>query len=174
MKRFLSDWTLALVAAAVIVVALGWLSRDSPEPTLAPDFTIETLDGESFTLSDYRGQTVVVNFWGTWCPPCVAEIPEFSKYANEHPEVKVIGIAVRSGRSAVTKMKRDKGIVYDLAIAPKNAQVLDDYEMNSQQALFPTTFVIDGEGMIRSGRIERKLSYEELEELVVSASSSPD
>ena len=172
MKRFLSDWTLALVAAAVIVVTLGWLSRGSVEPELAPDFSIETIDGENFTLSEHRGQIVIVNFWGTWCPPCVAEIPEFSKFADDNPDVKVIGIAVRSGKTAVEKMRRDKGIVYDIAIAPKNAQVLSDYEMNSQRALFPTTFVIDAEGMIRSGRVERKLSYEELEELVEDASSS--
>jgi len=172
LKRFLSDWTLALVASAVIVVTLGWLSRSSSMPEEAPDFSIETLDGEEFSLSAHRGQVVVVNFWATWCGPCLGEIPHFSRFADAHPDVKIIGIAVKSPSKEVEKKNEEMGISYEVALASPKDPILDDYEMNKSRTVFPTTFVIDAEGNIIGGRIERALSYEELEEVVEKASNS--
>jgi thiol-disulfide isomerase/thioredoxin len=172
LKRFLSDWSLALVASAVIVLVLGWLSRSPSAPEEAPDFSIETTQGESFTLSDYRGKTVVVNFWATWCGPCLKEIPHFSRFATENPDVTIIGIAVKSNPSEVTALEKKHAISYDIAISSSKDSILADYEMNTSRTVFPTTFVINSEGQIIGGRIERSLSYEELEEVVARASRS--
>ena len=157
-----------MVAAAVIVVTLGWLSNRPPVPEDAPDFSIETIDGDTFSLADHKGGIVVLNFWGTWCPPCVKEIPEFNRFAQDNPNVTIIGVAVRDNLSNVTNMQRQKNITYPLALAQKNPQILQDYEMGSN-ALFPTTFVINANGMITSGRVEGGIDYETLADLVADA-----
>jgi thiol-disulfide isomerase/thioredoxin len=169
LKRFLSDWTLALVAAAVIVVVLGWLSRETSTPEVAPDFTIETTDGESFTLSSYRGKIVVVNFWATWCGPCLKEIPHFTEFAENNSDVQIIGIAVQSSAPDVAGLDQRYDITYPLSVTRKGDSVLDDYAMNQSNTVFPTTFVVNAEGKIVGGRIESSLSYNGLESLVAQA-----
>ncbi|RKN53334.1 TlpA family protein disulfide reductase, partial [Streptomyces klenkii] len=63
----------------------------------APDLTGETVDGEPLSLSDYRGQVVVLNIWGSWCPPCIAEADNFVRVANDTADqgVQFVGINTR-------------------------------------------------------------------------------
>ncbi|NIV39462.1 MAG: redoxin domain-containing protein, partial [Anaerolineae bacterium] len=70
---------------------------------LASDFTLETIDGTKVSLSDYRGDVVLVNFWATWCPPCRAEIPdlEAAYQARQGDGFVVLGINVEEPREAV-------------------------------------------------------------------------
>src|SRR5690625_3213867 len=58
----------------------------------APNFTLETLDGEEVKLSDYRGQKVLLNFWATWCPPCRAEMPDMQKYHEEDDDAVILAV----------------------------------------------------------------------------------
>jgi cytochrome c biogenesis protein CcmG, thiol:disulfide interchange protein DsbE len=62
----------------------------------APDFTLKTTDGETYTLSDLKGQAVLVNMWATWCPPCRAEMPAMEKVYNEYKDQGFIVLAVNN------------------------------------------------------------------------------
>ena len=84
----------------MIVFGFGW-EYFQPKPKLpefAPDFALVDLDGKTHRLESYRGQRVVLNFWASWCGPCISEIPAFSRFAEEHPEV--ISLHVRHSRVA--------------------------------------------------------------------------
>jgi thiol-disulfide isomerase/thioredoxin len=172
LKRFLSDWSLALIASAVIVVTLGWLSTRSSVPQEAPDFTVETTDEETLTLSELRGQVVVLNFWATWCGPCLNEIPHFSEFATKNPDVKIIGVAVKSKAADVAALDKKLDIAYPLVITKAKDAILDDYEMNKGNTVFPTTYVIDADGQIVGDPIKKSISYKELAEVVARASES--
>ena len=65
----------------------------------APDFTLESLDGGEISLSDFRGKTVIIDFWATWCPPCVRTLPTMSDVAAEYKDRGVEFFAVDIGET---------------------------------------------------------------------------
>lgn len=78
--------TLALALCA----ALPALAADAPAK---PELRIETLDGKTFNLADHKGNWVILNFWATWCSPCIKELPELSRFVSAHRNVRAIGLA---------------------------------------------------------------------------------
>lgn len=67
--------------------------------TPAPDFTVYDLDGNSHTLSEFKGKPVILNFWASWCGPCVSEMPEFQEFYNEYgEEIHFVLVNLTDGR----------------------------------------------------------------------------
>ena len=87
---------------------IKWLS----EGDVAPDFTVDLVGGETFTLSDYDDSTVFINFWATWCPPCRSSIPEVEKLYEEYKDNEdfiILGINMGEAKNEVEKfLKKNK------------------------------------------------------------------
>ncbi|MGC2047173.1 MAG: TlpA disulfide reductase family protein [Gallionella sp.] len=85
----------------------------------AADFVLEDIQGKTHRLADYRGKWVLVNFWATWCSPCLSEIPELSSLHSVHKDkdLQVIGIALQSeSRKEVADFAREHKISYPVVL----------------------------------------------------------
>ena len=109
----------------------------------AKDFVFKDMQGQVQRLSDYRGKWVLVNFWATWCPPCLAEIPDLVSLHNAHhdKDLVVIGVAMDSTGDAVRKFVAKHGVTYPV--------VLGDYKLAGQVGEvdgLPTSYLYDPNG----------------------------
>jgi TonB family protein len=116
----------------------------------APDFSVTTLDGEFVTLEDLRGKVVLLDFWGTWCPPCRESTPSLVRYSKRHsPELfTIVGVAVsepseQGWRDYVAKNKMEWPQYLD-----STRKISSLFKVTG----FPTYIIIDAEGVIRERR----------------------
>ncbi|MBT3269203.1 TlpA family protein disulfide reductase [Candidatus Poribacteria bacterium] len=124
-------------ATATKVVALG--ARQT-----APDFELVDLAGAPLRLRDHRGKVVLLNFWATWCPPCVREIPDLMTLREElgADRVEVLGISLDTlGVDVVRKFAQERGIAYPTAVDTQGVSA-----KYGGVSSIPTTFVIDADG----------------------------
>lgn len=136
---------------------------------LAPNFYLQSLDGDPVRLSDLRGQTVFLNFWATWCFACVTEMPAMQQLADRYEgELVVVGINVDQSREIAATFAQDEGIRYLLLLDP-GAQVSRTYLVRSM----PTSLFIDRDGVIHSVRFG-ELSSSEMEESIAPLLVSSD
>ncbi|MFC2157065.1 redoxin domain-containing protein [Acidobacteriota bacterium] len=120
----------------------------------APDFEIETLTGQTLKLSDFRGQFVFLDFWGVWCGPCKAETPNLVRLDAEIPDdrLQVIGIATLDPIDVLKKYIADKKIEFPNTLVTEEDDVIEDYGITS----YPTTLLIDPEGLIMAKNLRGK------------------
>jgi len=106
--RILLVCTLAVAGAAV--------AAPPAKPPAKPQLTITTLDGQRFDLAAQRGKWVIVNYWATWCSPCIKEMPDLSAFVAAHDNVAAIGLAWDDvERSELDAFVREHPVVYPLA-----------------------------------------------------------
>ncbi len=126
------------------------LSTSSADAETAPDFEVETFDGQTLRLSDLNGKVVVLNFWASWCPPCRWEMPFFETMWQEYRDqgVVFVGIAMSDTLENVKAFAEEAGVTYPVAL-DTTTEIARAYEVLS----LPTTFFIG-----KDGNIERKLT----------------
>lgn len=121
---------------------------------LAPDFTLTDLDGNSVTLSDFRGKVVFINFWTQWCPSCRAEMPEIEAIYQEYKSQDVVVIGVDILVSEIFKGYDESDVRQFVQQGGYSwAFVLDttgEVTTNYNVATIPTSFFLDKEGVIRA------------------------
>ncbi len=143
------------IAAALLLPKPKEYTANTDEPSAipvavdyaAPDLTLTDLEGNPVSLSDYRGQVVLVNLWATWCPPCRAEMPTLEGYYRDHHDENFIILAIEAG-----------GDPHDQIVAfaerfDLSFPVLEDPQGTSLAVFrtqsLPSSFVIDPEGQVK-------------------------
>ena len=149
---------LALVVVAFVVALMlyfGYHSARRSGPSfaprltpfsLAPDFSLEALDGKTLRLSDLRGKAVLLNFWATWCGPCKIEMPWFVELQNQYASqgLQIVGVAMDdASKEDIGKFAKDMGVNYPILIGKES--VGDQY--GGVPAL-PESFLIGRDGKI--------------------------
>jgi peroxiredoxin len=113
----------------------------------APDFTVMSLDGKQIRLADLRGKRVVLDFWATWCPPCVKEIPHFIRLVKDSGvnDLVIVGIS-NEEKERLAQFVKEKGINYSIASAKDEALPSPYKDVRA----IPTTFFVDRNGVIQT------------------------
>ena len=135
----------------------------------APDFTLTDQFGEEHTLSDYAGQTVLLNFWATWCGPCRSEMPDlqaiYEDYGLNQEDLVVLGVAApnyggEGSAESIASFLEDNGYTYPV-VMDESASQFYTYGISA----FPTTFMIDADGNV-FGYVEGALTREIFDDII--------
>lgn len=164
-KRWVTGVSLGV--ASFLILLLMVIPRSDADTVLqigqaAPDFELETLEGEKVKLSELKGKPVVINYWATWCPPCRKEMPEFQQVYDKYKGDGLHFYAINVGESkvAVSDFRDRVGV---------NFPILIDTKEEAQTAYkilpLPATFFIDREGVIR-GVYQFQISLPQIEDEV--------
>lgn len=146
-------YILVLIAGAAWIV----LSSETGEATMsvaapqagfpAPDFTLRTAAGKTYTLSELKGQAVLVNVWATWCPPCEAEMPAIEKMYKEYKDQGFIVLAINStfqdDPNKIAPFVEDHELTFPILL-DETSEVSRAYQVRS----LPSSYFINRQGII--------------------------
>ncbi len=153
-------WTIfSLTILAISAAWIGLTAAYAPATTqgrtpaprpgfLAPDFKLQTLDGQTLTLAQFRGQPVIVNLWASWCPPCKAEMPAiqsmYSAYKDKGLVVLGLNMTSQDDVGSAQSFAQKAGVTFPILL-DRDGSVARRYEMRA----LPTTVFIDRNGLIQ-------------------------
>jgi len=150
MKTFLQITTASVIIfAAIFSTACNNGSADAVPATeleTAPDFSLKNFDGGRTKLSDYRGKVIILDFWATWCPPCIKEIPDFVELQKEYGDkgLAILGISLdQNPKQVLPKFIKKYKVNYPILLTDGKV----DKAFGGVTGI-PTTFVIDQKGEI--------------------------
>ncbi len=156
-------WLLVAVAAAAGAAGLAWRQRQEDGNTHAAFWQarFDRPEGGELVMASLRGRPLVLNFWGSWCPPCVNEMPELDRLQRQWSEGRVVGLAV-DNPGAVREFLAKRPVSYPIGLAGFDGASLSRQLGNTQGSL-PFTVLFDRQGRI----VQRKLGAASLDELQV-------
>ncbi|HAU41600.1 MAG TPA: hypothetical protein DCW50_06080 [Gammaproteobacteria bacterium] len=144
---FISMHSIHKVVSIIAIYALVSIGSAMPRVLLADalEYSLQDLQGNVQSLSQYQDQWVIVNFWATWCGPCIREIPELMAFADRHVEsVQVVGIAFeKTPIDEIRSFVAELGVTYPVLIIGEEPLV----PMEPLKGL-PSTFLISPEGQV--------------------------
>ena len=145
---------------------LAYLPPVFPRP--APAFVVETLDGEDRELSDLKGKIVLVDFWATWCKPCLETMPRLQNFYSTYSDkgVEVLGLSIDEDKDRIKKIKKMAGkleITYPIFVDAKQTPAWHRFKVKA----IPAMFLLDGDRQIVAQWVG-KIDYEEVEREVSS------
>jgi cytochrome c biogenesis protein CcmG, thiol:disulfide interchange protein DsbE len=145
---------------AIILISLFLISPLFAKK--APDFTFKNLDGKEISLSDYKGKVIMVNFWATWCGPCIHEMPDLEKLYQTYKKdgLQIIGLTVSSKAKQIPIKIKKTGVTYPILLNAESA-VASYGGFGS----IPHTFIINRAGEIVKV-IEGGRSYKDFEAII--------
>lgn len=130
------------------------------EGDTAPDFTASLADGSEFTLSDQQDKIILLNFWATWCGPCVREMPAFEKLKEEYGEdVSILAVNCMENADTVAAFIEENGYTFPIAIDEEGT-----VSMKYPTQGIPYTLLIDSDGVIQNiyvGAADADTQYQE-------------
>ena len=170
----------AKAASAETAEAAAEESQEEQEAIPAPDFTLTDQYGQTHTFSDYKGKTVFLNFWATWCPPCKSEMPDiqalYEKYGENQEDLIVLGVANPKTEDApgnqdgtieeVTAYLEENGLTFPV-VMDTTGELFYWYGISA----FPTTFMIDADGNVY-GYVSGALTADMMESIVTQTMES--
>lgn len=123
----------------------GQSMKEFKEKKPAPSFTLQDMDGESHSLSDYRGKIVIINFWATWCPPCRAELPSMNRAWKKVKDdnIEMLAINVGEDEDTIFTFLGDNPIDFPVLL-DETGDMIKTWPVRG----LPTTFVLDSEGRL--------------------------
>jgi thiol-disulfide isomerase/thioredoxin len=131
----------------IVLLILFPAAAASQSSSQTASLVLKDTRGRAFSLSDYKGKVVIVNFWATWCPPCRTEVPDLIKMQKQYRDqgLRIIGITYPPEKmSDVIRFMRKLGVNYRVAIGTKA-----DKALFTASETLPMTVVIDRDGVVR-------------------------
>ncbi len=112
---------------------------------LAPDFKLSDLDGEMYSLANYRGKPLIINFWATWCPPCRAELPSMNRAWEKIKDEGINMVAINVGESedTVFAFMGEYPIAFTVLL-DETGEIINQWSVKG----LPTTFILNKEGKL--------------------------
>ena len=129
------------------------VSGKAPAPAVdrqAPDFLLESLDGEALRLSDFQGQALIVNFWATWCTPCRLETPMLIQTyeRNRGQGLVIVGVNIQEADERARAFASEFGVSYAI-VMDRRGEVAKTWRVGGAGGGLPTTYFIDSRGVTR-------------------------
>ena len=140
---------IAILVIGGITIGTSFMHKEAKPAKVgnsAPAFALQQLDGSVKNLSAYKGKPLVLNFWGSFCQPCVREMPLLARTAEAHTDadLQFIGVNLGESKLVVQNFIRQTNVAYPIFLDP-NLKVAERYGVIS----YPTTFFVDAKGVIR-------------------------